>query len=115
MKFDLIRTIVGVGIAALLAWGYYAMTGETDSKWPLAIVVGVEIALLGLGMMGLSFPACPRSGVMIRTTCGVAAAVLLIVNAVYAHTGVGPSFYIINGIAMLLVLLCTNGMYKANQ
>lgn len=115
MKLDLIRTIVAIGIAMLVAWGYYAMTAEAASQWPVAIVTGMEMALVGMGLMGLSYPRCPRSGTMIRTLCGLAAVLLLILNGVYAYCGVNTSFYVLNGIAALIVLLAANSLYKADQ
>lgn len=115
MKVDLIRSIVAIGIGALLGWGFYAMAQDTTDGLPLGIAVGIETALLSIGLVGVNYEECPRSGTMIRATCALGALVLLVLNAIYAYTGINTSFYILNGILSLILLLTVNSIYKSKQ
>lgn len=115
MKINFVTTIVAVCLALFLAWGYYAMTSVEEDKLVVAIVAGIEFAVLNFGMMGMSFPEAPRSGVMIRTACGLAFAIGLILNGIYAFVGTNASFFILNGLLLLLTFLAAYGIYKAKQ
>lgn len=115
MKVDIIRTVIAVLLGALIGWGYYAMTGDAVSQRPLGFVMGTEAALACFALFGISYEDRQRSGMMIRTACGTGLAILLVMNGIYAWTGVNTSFYVLNGILALIVLLAVNGAYKARQ
>lgn len=116
MKFDFVRLVIAVGIAALTAFGYFSFaTEKADSQLPIAIMMGLEMLLFGTGAIGMSIPEYPRSTTMIRVTCLVGIVLFLVLNAVYIFTGINVSFYIINGIAALTMLLVVNGIYKSKQ
>lgn len=115
MKIDLVRTIVAICIGALIGWGFYSMAQNTTDGLPLGFAIGIETALLGIGLVGIEYEEYPRSGTMIRATCALGAVVLLVLNAIYTYTGVNTSFYILNGIISLILLLIANGIYKSKQ
>lgn len=115
MKIDLVRTIIAIGIGLLIGWGFFAMAKDTTDGLPLGYVIGVETALLGVGLVGIVYEEYPRSGVMIRATCALGALILLVMNAIYSYTGLNTSFYILNGIISLILLLTINGVYKSKQ
>lgn len=115
MKIDLIRTIVAICIGALIGWGFYAMAQDTTGSSSLGFVIGTETALLGFGLVGITYEEHPRSGTMIRATCALGTLVLLVLNAIYAYTGINTSFYILNGIVSLILLLTVNSIYKSKQ
>lgn len=52
MKIDLVRTIVAICIGALLGWGFYAMAQDSMDGQPLGFAIGIETALLGIGLVG---------------------------------------------------------------
>ena len=68
MKIDLVRTIVAICIGALLGWGFYAMAQDSMNGQPLGFAIGIETALLGIGLVGIEYEEYPRSGTMIRAT-----------------------------------------------
>ena len=111
MKIDLVRTIIAICIGALIG----AMAQDTNDGLPLGFAIGIETALLGIGLVGIEYEEYPRSGTMIRATCALGALVLLVLNAIYAYTGVNTSFYILNGIISLILLLTVNGISKSKQ
>ena len=76
MKIDLVRTIVAIGIGALIGWGFYAMAQDSMDGQPLGFAIGIETALLGIGLVGIEYEEYPRSGTMIRATCALGALVL---------------------------------------
>lgn len=115
MKFDSVRTIIAIGIGILIGWGFYAMAQNTADGLPLGFFLGIETALLGIGLVGIVYEEYPRSGIMIRATCALGALILLVLNAIYSYTGVNTSFYILNGIISLILLLTVNGIYKSKQ
>lgn len=114
MKFDFIRIIIAICIATLLGWLFYALS-DGDAQLPLGIVAGVDTLLLLGCTIGMSIPEYPRSTVMMRTACVSGWVVSLIVNAIYSFTGVNSSFYIVNGILVLLVLLIADVIYRSKQ
>ncbi len=116
MKFDLVRIVIAMGIAALTALGYHSFaTEDADSQIPITIVMGLEMLLLGIGVMGVNMPEYPRSTTMIRVSCFMGIISFLALNAVYAFTGINASFYVINGIAAMIMLLIVNSIYKSKQ
>lgn len=115
MKVDIIRTVIAVCLGIFIGWGYYAMSGDADSQKPLGIIMGVEAALTCFALFGISYEDRQRSAMMIRVVSGLALAVSLLMNGIYAWTGVNTSFYVLNGILTLVVLLTINGVYSAKQ
>lgn len=115
MKIDLVRTIVAIGIGALIGWGFYALAQDSVDGQPLGFAIGIETALLGMGLFGVTYDESPRSGTAIRATCALGFVVLLVLNAIYAYTGLNTSFYILNGIIALILILIVNSIYKSNQ
>lgn len=115
MKANVIGTIVAVAIGALLGWGFSSMAQTESDSLPMGIVVGIEVALIGIGLFGINYSEYPRSGVMVRAACAVSLIAMLVFNTVYAFVGIGTSFYVINGILMLLTFLISNAVYKSRQ
>ena len=62
MKIDLVRTIIAICIGALIGWGFYAMAQDTNDGLPLGFAIGIETALLGIGLVGIEYEEYPRSG-----------------------------------------------------
>lgn len=115
MKIDFVRTIVAISIGVLIGWGFYAMAQNPADSNAVGFATGIEMALLGFATIGISYEDYPRSGTMIRAACALGVLVLLAMNAIYAYTGVNTSFYILNGIISLVLLLTVNGVYKSKQ
>lgn len=114
MKIDILRTFIAVAIGALLGWGFSTLSHDENSALPLGIIVGTEIALLCVGMFGVSYDYA-RTGVMVRTTCAVGTVIVLILNSVFAYVGINTTFYVLNGITALIILLVVNAVYKSKQ
>lgn len=115
MKANVIGTIVAIAIGALLGWGYSSMAQTEADSLPLGIVVGIEVALIGIGLFGINYSGYPRSGVMVRAACAVCLIAMLVINTVYAFVGIGTSFYVLNGVLALVVILIANAVYKSKQ
>lgn len=115
MKVDFVRTFISICIGALIGWGFYAFANSETDSLPLGLVVGAEMALLGIGLLGISFNEYPRSGVMCRATCVLGIVVLLAMNSIFAYKGINNLFYILNGITSLLLLLTVDGVYRSKQ
>ena len=105
------RIVIAVGIAILIAYGYHSFaTEEANSQLPIAIVMGLETLLTGIALVGVDIPKYPRTITLIRATCLVGIVVFLVLNAVYAFVGVNTSFYVINGIVFMIMLLIINSI-----
>jgi heme/copper-type cytochrome/quinol oxidase subunit 3 len=115
MKIDFVKTIIAVFIGILVGWGYYALAQNPADSLPIGLVLGIETSLLGIGMVSIAYEDYPRSGVAIRATCAFGAFLLLVINAIYAYTGINTSFYVLNGILSLILLLTVNCIYKSKQ
>lgn len=114
MKFDFIRLFIAACVAALMGWLYYSLS-EGEAQLPLAVVSGIETLLLLGCAIGLRFPEYSRSTVMMRTACVSGWLILLVINVIYVYAGVNTSFYIVNGIFAMLLLLIVNGIYRSKQ
>lgn len=67
--------------------------GTRLNEWStIRFAIGIETVLLGIGLVGIEYEEYPRSGTMIRATCALGTLVLLVLNAIYAYTGVNTSF-----------------------
>lgn len=115
MKMDLIRTIIAVGIGILTSWGFHALAQDPTDGLPLCLAIGIETGLSGIGLVGIEYDEYPRSGTMIRAACAFGIVLLLGINAIYAYTGVNTSFYVLNGIISLVLLLIVNSIHKIKQ
>ena len=115
MKLDLIKILIAIGIAFLIGWGFYSMAQKPDDGTSISIVMGLETLLLGVGLVGIDYDEYPRSGTMIRAACALGIVVLLALNAIYLFVGINTSFYVINGIISLILLLVVNSIYKSKQ
>ena len=114
MKFDFIRILIAVCISALIGWLYYSFS-DGDAQLPLGIVAGADTLLLLGCTIGVSIPEYPRSTVMMRTACVSGWIVSIIVNTIYCFTGINSSFYIVNGILVLLIILIADVIYRSKQ
>lgn len=115
MKIDIIRTFIAIAIGALAGWGYSALTQDKDYALPIGLILGLEIAMLCTGLFGIDYNDYPRSGISVRATCALGILLLLIINGIYAHIGINTSFYVVNGVLALLLLLACNLVYKSKQ
>lgn len=115
MKADIIGILIAILFGALIGWGFSSMAQLPEDLWVIGIVVGLEMALLGVGLFGIKFEDYPRSGVMVRAACAFGLIVLAILNTIYAFVGVNSFFYVLNGIIALLILLATKVVYASKQ
>lgn len=115
MKVDTIRTFIAVCLGAFIGWGYYSMESEVMSKLAMGFIMGIEAAILIIATIGISYNEYPRSGVAIRAAGVFGLVVLLIMNGIYCYTGLNNSFYVLNGILLLVLLLTANIAYKSKQ
>ena len=60
MKIDLVRTIIAIGIGALIGWGFYALAQDPADGQPLGIAIGAKRhywELDSLALLMMSIPA----------------------------------------------------------
>ena len=115
MKANIVRILSAVGIGVLIAWGISALSQDPTNLLPLGVVVGIESILLWIGFVGIDFNEYPRSGIMVRNACLLGFIVLLILNTIYAFCGINTSFYVLNGIISLVLLIIITGAYNTKQ
>lgn len=69
--------------------------GSRLSGWSaIRFAIGIETALLGIGLVGIEYEEYPRSGTMIRATCALGTLVLLVLNAIMHILESIPLLYI---------------------
>lgn len=115
MKANIVRILSAVGIGAFIGWGISALSQDPTKSLPLGLVAGIESILLWIGFVGIDFNEYPRSGMMVRTACLLGFIVLLILNTIYAFCGINTSFYVLNGILLLVFLIIITGAYNTKQ
>lgn len=115
MKVNPVYTILIVAIAALLAWGGYAIQNHEELKLYVGIVMFFLLALTGTGCLGLRYPQS-RSGVMARVACGTAFILALAMDYIFACFRFSvPFFMILNGLLLLLTALVVLGVARSGE
>lgn len=114
MKIDLVRTIVSIGISALIAYGFYSFYEDTNR---LLLTYGslIGLSLTLLWSLGVNLPR-PRTTTVVRTISAAFFVVFLISNLVFSFLNFTiPAYAIVNGILMLLYILISYSIASEKQ
>ena len=115
MKFDFIKSLIALGISALIAYGFYTICDYDGLRWLLTIASGVILAILGVFAVGVT-PKAERTAVVMQIFSAVVFAVMTVMNFVFSFFDFNkPLFIILNGICLLLYALIAVSMYRKQQ
>ena len=115
MKIDFIKTIIAIGISALLAYACYEICDF--EKVRTIITAGAFITIfipcqLSIGMTSDK----ERGGIMIKTLSWIILFIEVVANLVFSFFDFSiPVYIILNGILLLIYALIANSIYRTKM
>jgi hypothetical protein len=114
MKIDFVKTIIALGISALIAYGFYSFHKSENSNL-LVLVSFIELFLCSFFILGVKF-ALNRTTTNIRVVSSVFFTLFLILNIGFSFFDFSQQSYIIvNGLFFLTGVLIVYSIFKAKQ
>ncbi len=114
MRINLIKTILALGISALIAYALYSFH-ESENKLLLSGGSFLFLATTLVLSIGTSFQL-PRTTTNVRVVSGIFFALALISNLIFTFIAFSvPSYIITNGILLLIFILIVYSINKAKQ
>lgn len=116
MKIKVVPAFIVIAMAALIAYGFYALGCDENNK-VLCIGSGVMSLFMLMATFGVDFKN-PRASANIKVLSIVFFAASLISNFIFAFIGFTEpyvAYIIVNGIILLVWLLIANAIGKAKQ
>jgi len=114
MKFNIIRTLIALGISSLVGYGLYEnYTGANQ----ILLVIGTiaSLSIVGVLAVGVDFEL-PRTSTNIKVISGVFFLIILSVNIGFSYFQFSKVSYILSlGILMLIYGLLINSIHEAKQ
>ena len=115
MKVDVLKSVIALGISALLAYACYEICDHGSLKMTIATGAFVALAIPSLLAMGLS-PKQERRAVVLKTLSWSFFIIEILTNAIFAFCKFStPTFIIINGIIILLFVVIYSSIFKAKM
>lgn len=115
MKIKLIPTLIALAISALIAYALYSFCKTEGQELLLAIVGGISMFIPLATCLGVRFPE-GRTSANIAVVGGVFFGIMLIAELVFAFVQFStPALVIVDGLLLLVFLLCVYAIGKAKQ
>lgn len=115
MKVDFVKSLIALGISALVAYGLYSLCDVESLRWLLALVEGAMLTLLSVFTLGVSAEK-ERTSIVLKVLSGTMFAVVAVVNFIFAFCDFNkPLFVIVNGLCLLLYALVAVSVYRKQQ
>lgn len=114
MKIDFIKTVIALGVSALIAYGFYSFYHSENSQL-LVVISFIELFLSSFFVLGLRFELT-RTTTLVRTTSSIFFVVFMITNIIFSFFSFSkPLFVIVNGLLILTCVLIVYSLLKAKQ
>jgi len=114
MKLNVVKTIIAIAVSVLIAYGLYSFH-DSENKVLLSLGSFVFLGMTLVIAIGVNFEQ-PRTTTNIRVVSGIFFTIALISNLIFSSfTFSIPSYIITNGILLLIFVLTTYSLNKANQ
>lgn len=114
MKIDIVKTIIALGVSALITYGFYSFH-ESENSQLLLIACFIELFLTSFLVLGLRF-SLSRTTTNVRTVSSIFFIVFLLLNIGFSFFNFSKSLFIIlNGLLVLTFILITYSIVKAKQ
>ena len=114
MKLNVVKTIIAIAVSVLIAYGLYSFH-DSENKVLLSLGSFVFLGMTLVITIGVNFEQ-PRTTTNIRVVSGIFFTIALISNLIFSSfTFSIPSYIITNGILLLIFVLTTYSLNKANQ
>lgn len=115
MKINLIPSLIALAISALIAYALYSFCKTEGHELLLAIIGGISMFLPLATCFGVRFPES-RTSTNIAVIGGVFFGIMLVAGLVFAFVQFStPALIIVDGLLLLIFLLCVYTVAKAKQ
>lgn len=115
MKIDLVKSVIALGISALLAYACYEICNYEDLKWVIAIGSFITLGVPFMFALGVSSQH-ERSSVMLKALTGIILMVELVLNGIFVFFDFSiPLYVILNGLILLVFALVYNSIYRTKM
>lgn len=115
MKINIIPILIALAISVLIAYALYSFCKTEGQELLLAIVGGISTFLPLATCLGVRIPE-GRTSVNLATIGGVFVGIMLISQLVFTFVQfVPPALVIVDGLLLLVFLLCAYAIGKAKQ
>lgn len=114
MKINFVQTVIAIAVSALITYGFYSFhSGENQILLSIGSFVFLSVTLVL--SIGVNFEQS-RTTKNIRVVSGIFFIVALISNLIFNFLKFSePSYIIINGILILVYVLISYSINRANQ
>lgn len=114
MKIDIIKTLIALGISALLAYGFYSFHHSENIEL-LVIISFIEFFIVSFFVLGLKFEL-NRTTSNVKVVSSIFFFVFLVKNILFSFfTFPKQLFILISGIIVLILMLIVYSLLKAKQ
>ena len=115
MRVNIIPTIIALAISALIAYALYVFCKTVGQESLLAICGGISLFLPSATCLGVRFPE-KRTSANVAVLGGVFFGIILIAQLVFAFVRFStPALIIVDGLLLLIFILCAYAIGKAKQ
>ena len=115
MKINPIPILIALAISALIAYTLYSFCNTENQELLLAICGGISMFLPLATCLGVRFPE-GRTSANIAVIGGVFFGIMLVAGLVFAFVQFStPALVIVDGLLLLMFLLCVYAIGKAKQ
>lgn len=115
MKFDFIKSLIVLLIAALFGYALYSICDYEALRWLLVGVGAGVFAIESLLTFGISLKE-ERKSMMFNTLSGIVLFATLIMNLIFAFCDFNvPLFVIINGLLLLIYAMSAVSIYRTQK
>ncbi len=115
MKFDFIKSLIVLFIAALFGYGLYSICEYDALRWLLVGVGAGVFAIEGVLTFGMSLKE-ERKGMMFNVLSGLVLFATLVMNLIFAFCDFSiPLFVIINGLLLLIYAMSAVSIYRTQR
>lgn len=115
MKFDLIKSIIILCIAALFGYALYTICDVDSLRWLLTCVGAGVFAIEAVMTFGISLNE-ERKSIMFNTLSGLVLFATLAMNFIFAFFEFSiPLFVILNGLLLLVYAMSAVSIYRTQK
>ena len=115
MKFDLLKTLIAIGLSALLAYACYEISDYDHVKWVITIGSFLTLSIPAIFALGLSSQQ-KRSGIVLKVLSWLILMIEFFSNGIFAFCDFSiPLYVIINGLILLVFVLIYNSIYRTQM
>jgi hypothetical protein len=114
MKVNILNVLIAIAVSALITYGLVNIEGS-PMKWYVAVGSALLLCVTLIQMIGINF-TYSRSGVNLRVVSSIFFVIALLNNLLYSFISFSEvSYFVTNGMILLLFFSISSSIYRAKQ